>query len=272
MQWEKPYIEQIITSLNPHGRVLQVGFGDGFAAQCLRNFPLFEHVIIEKDPSHMQAAKEFAAKHPKTQVIEDSWQKALATCGEFDVIYFHDVLLKDISVMQQSQEKGKHALHQGKHALELANKLFPDLRSKKYTMADLEKFYHEEGKKHPEGLVKFLFELYHHQQITHEIYHDFSKKHGLDLYVAPMKEEPKEREEGHVFLEEALKKHLKHGGRFSMFCLEPTSKYEDPKFFEEIITNPHLHYEEKLIDVKVPQDCPYYKGSQALVVVVHKVK
>jgi hypothetical protein len=271
MQWEKPYIQQIISALAPHGRVLQVGFGDGFAAQCLRENPLLEHVIIEKDSSHIAAAKEYALKHPKTQVIENNWQKVLKTLGEFDAIYFHDVLLKDISVMQHSQDLGKIVLSQGKKALDLAHELFPDLMKKKYSLEDLETFFQNEGKKHPEETVRFLFELYKHHQISHEIYHDFSKKHGLPIYVAKMKEEPKEVEEGHLFLIEAFHKHLKKGGRFTMFCLDPTSKYEDPKFFDEIITNPHVNYQEKLIDIQVPQDCPYYKGTQALVLVVEKV-
>lgn len=272
MQWEKPYIEEIILALAPHGRVLQVGFGDGFAAQCLKQHPLFEHVIIEKDPDHVAAANEFASKHPNTKVIAENWQKVLSSLGEFDAIYYHDVLLKDISVLQHSQDQGKLVLNQGKKALELANELFPDLKKTKYSMADLETFFLEEGKKHPEETTRFLSELYQQHQITHEIYHDFSKKHGLPLYVAKMKAEPKEIEEGHVFLIEALDKHLKKGGRFTMFCLDPTSKYEDPQFFDEIVTNPNVHYQEKLIDIKVPQECPYYKGAKGLVLVVEKVK
>jgi hypothetical protein len=271
MQWEKPYIQQIIDSLSPHGRVLQVGFGDGYPSELLKEHPLLELVIIEKDPALFPLAQAFAQKHPTTHVIFKPWQQALEDLGSFDVIYFHDVLLKDISVMQQAQERGKHVLLQGKHALALAHDLFPDIHKNKYTLDDLETFFLTEGKKHPQELVRFLYELYENHQITHETYHDFSKKHGLSLYVAKMKQEPKPTDEGHLFLQQALAHHLKKGGRFSMFCLDPISKYEDPGFFDQIITNPDIDYHEKLIEVNVPKDCPYYQGSSALVITVHKV-
>lgn len=272
MQWEKPYIKELITAIAPHGRVLQVGFGDGFASECLREHPLVEHVIIEKDLAHVALANGFAAKHPKTHVIDQPWQKALASCGSFDVIYFHDALLKDVSVLKHSQEQGKLVLNQGKKALAFAHEAFPDLKKKKYSTQDLEEFYHNIGRKYPEDTGRFLAELYHDHQISHEMYHDFSKKHHIPLYVAPMKAEPKEIEEGFVFLQEALKHAMKPGSRFTMFCLDPTSRYEDPEFFDAIITNPHINYKESYIDVQVPSECNYYNGHQALIMVVEKVK
>ncbi len=73
------------------------------------------------------------------------------------------------------------------------------------------------------------------------------------------------------FLSCALKKHMRKGSRFSCFLEDPTSKFEDKKFFDHIITNPYLDYVENWIDIQVPENCKYYKGNTALVITITKM-
>ena len=52
-----------------------------------------------------------------------------------------------------------------------------------------------------------------------------------------------------LFLEQCLTNHMRKGSRFSCFLSDPTSKYHDKVWFEKIITNPFLDYEERRIPV-----------------------
>ena len=66
------------------------------------------------------------------------------------------------------------------------------------------------------------------------------------------------------FLEQCLSSHMRKGSRFSCFLSEPTSKYGDKVWFEKIITNPFLDYEERRIPVEGP------KPHEALVITITK--
>ena len=38
MEWEKPYMEECINVLQPHGNVLEIGYGLGYSASQIRKF------------------------------------------------------------------------------------------------------------------------------------------------------------------------------------------------------------------------------------------
>ena len=63
---------------------------------------------------------------------------------------------------------------------------------------------------------------------------------------------------------------MRKGSRFSCFCNNPSSKFEDAQFFEHIIMNVNVDYHEKLIPVEVPKECEYYPFNEALVMTVEK--
>ena len=55
----------------------------------------------------------------------------------------------------------------------------------------------------------------------------------------------------HAFLEKGLN-HLNKGGRFSAYLNGQNSKYEDSKFTDAIINNPHVEYKETSVKIKTP--------------------
>ncbi len=73
------------------------------------------------------------------------------------------------------------------------------------------------------------------------------------------------------FLGECLASHMRTGSRFSCFLSSPVSKFEDEKFFNEIITNPYLDFHEEEIVLEVPPQCDYFSGSKALVITITKM-
>jgi hypothetical protein len=286
MEWEKPYMEACIDALHPCGDVLEIGFGLGYSATRIQSYHPNSHTIVEFHPTVAQEARRFAAKHPGVRIVEDTWQQALSTLGVFDCIFFDDYPLyseEEMKKMEESSASSHLLLEKGKKLIESVEKELPQLKTIRYSDADLAAFI--SGAAAPGAhLLRFLKELKAQDQITEE---QLSKMLQLMLsssrttqeeidhcFQAPLKKEPfalsGKGDRLFEFLSACLKSHMRIGSRFSCFLSSATSKFEDKRFFEEIITHPSLDYTEKVITLDVPENCSYYSGKEALVITLTK--
>ncbi len=88
MEWEKPYMEECINVLQPHGNVLEIGYGLGYSASQIRKFNIKSHTIIEADDKVYKNLVNWA--DDKTIPVKGYWQKELKNLGKFDCIFFDD--------------------------------------------------------------------------------------------------------------------------------------------------------------------------------------
>ena len=101
MSWEKPYMQACIDELQPHGDVLEVGFGMGYSANQIQKYKPTSHTIIEMDDNVITRAKLDLGFHPtlgyydNVKWIHGTWQKELRNLGTFDYIFFDDYPLID---------------------------------------------------------------------------------------------------------------------------------------------------------------------------------
>ncbi len=282
MEWEKPYMEACIDALRPSGDVLEIGFGCGYSARRIQKYHPKSHTIIECDPVVCEKARLFAQEHPGVVIVEDTWQNAFARLGVFDVIFFDDYPLESDETLSalEEEKKASHALlAQGNDLLREVKKLFPHIHQIRYTDADLEGFLEQVLKSEEtpkEHIVHFFEELKTHNQIDCAQYDRvWQKLTPLGFQKKEIQMEKKSwvhfrgpNEKVYLFLEEALKNHMRKGSRFSCFLSSSLSKLEDPKFFQEIILNPYLDYHEEKIAIEVPKNCTYYTDKEALVMVI----
>jgi hypothetical protein len=91
MEWEKPYMEECINTLQPHGDVLEIGFGLGYSANQIRKYNIKSHTIIEPDNKIYNNLVNWA--DDKTICIKGYWQNELKKLGKFDCIFFDDFAL-----------------------------------------------------------------------------------------------------------------------------------------------------------------------------------
>tara|TARA_R100000951_G_scaffold90495_1_gene78785 strand:- start:508 stop:1122 length:615 start_codon:yes stop_codon:yes gene_type:complete len=91
MEWEKPYMEECINVLQPHGDVLEIGYGLGYSASQIRKFNIKSHTIIEADDKVYKNLVNWA--DDKTIPVKGYWQKELSELGKFDCIFFDDFAL-----------------------------------------------------------------------------------------------------------------------------------------------------------------------------------
>ncbi len=251
MEWEKIYVAALMESLHPFGDVLQVGFRSNFVANEIHKYLPRSHVLIESHAPQIPDAKEWAKKHGA--VFEEmAWRQALPRLGVFDTIFFAG----------SNEETPLWALEAKGVAKEIEAQI-PQLTKMRYTDADLEPFCKASAKEAPESLYRFLHELEQNGQISKEQKEKMIKKFHLKKGPEVLPIRKKHLDVTFVFLKECLTLHMRKGSRFSCFLEDPTSKYEDPRFVDEIIANPWVDYREKT--VSIPQ-----KG-EVLILVVEKL-
>lgn len=284
MEWEKPYMQACIQAIDPHGDVLEVGFGCGYASDFIQEFNPKSHTIVEYHPVVAKKARKWARGKKNVYIIEDTWQSALKKLGKFDAIFFDDYPLETEAEMEEKKEQvnqGHEVLKQGNAILNEVQKKVSHLKNIHYAQRDIDEFLDlidlEERPK-PKHLIQFFYDLKKGDQLD-----EFNLKLVLEKLTAAkliakddLLEYQKLSSEKKVFqhqgdrlflfLDLCLKNHMREGAVFSCFFEDPTSKYLDQKFMDHIITNPFLDYREEWIPIDVPAHCNYYKGDQALVV------
>ena len=269
-EWEKPYLEAIVNALRPHGEVLEVGFESGFAATLIQRCSPKKQTIIESHAKTAHLANEWSRGHKDVCVIEGTWQQTLPKLGVFDAIFFNERSLESLSDRTQKQQAGNLALKKGKETFAFVDEKLPGLQEVRYSDQDIEKFYEIIGKRHRDQMSYFISELKMRGQISKEQYEKYLQAYSLqrtEVKAAGIKV-PKRTDPVFLFLKECLQKHMKKGSRLSCFFNDPISKYEDPLFFEEVITNPAIDYQEHLISIKSSELYPFH---EALVMVIEKL-
>ena len=93
MRWEKPYMEKCVEVLKPHGDVLEVGFGMGYSATAINNYPLRSYTVLEKDQKVIKKFNKWKLKqnNKKIKLIEGLWQYTVPYLSKkYDCIFFDD--------------------------------------------------------------------------------------------------------------------------------------------------------------------------------------
>lgn len=242
---EEKVIESLIDLLHPKGDVLQIHEKSGSAAAQIQKHPIKRHVVIEPDP--LQAAK--IAKYPQITVIAKSWKLAQEGLGVFDTIVL-DRSYEDLASpnMEQKQGLAASALSKEKEIMEMVQRELPQLFEMKYSDEDLHAFCIEMKQLQPARLSVFLHQLKQQGQISQAQYDKVIKEHGLkkeEAALLPVQFSPKEDLIFQVLVS-CLELHMKTGSRFA--CLLNGSNLENPSFFNEVITNPLIDYQEKRIN------------------------
>lgn len=243
---EKLYIKELVEALRPGGDVLEVGFRSGFAADEIQKYHPKSHTIIESGDS--AEAKKWAEKH-HAEVIEGTWRQVLPRLGVFDAIFF-----------AAADPEMPQFLKTGAEVLNRVQEEIPQLSRIRYADAELEPFCAKAAADAPEQLFRFLQDLKYNGQISEEQMERMIHKYKLKGKEAP----PKSGfDTVFPFLKECLSLHMRIGSRFTCFLENTVSKSEDPRFFEQIVTNPNVEFREWTIHIP--------KNGKGLIVLVEKL-
>jgi hypothetical protein len=293
MEWEKPYMQACIDALEPFGDVLEVGFGCGYSAEFIQNYKPRSHTIIEYHPVVVKRAEEWAKKYKNVKIVHDTWQEAIHKLGVFDTIFFDDYPLQsgaDTLYLEQVGNEASKIVQEGKEILHHVQEKFSFLKNIRYDDEDMEYFFQhliERESIDKAHFLPFFYDLKIKGNITDMQFEKVVARLETEALVTAEirgeffgtieKLKPQDpytfNERGDrffEFLELCLKEHMRVGSKFSCYLDRPTSKYEDEKFFNHIITNPALDFKEHTVHVDVPKNCKYYPYDEALVIVITK--
>jgi hypothetical protein len=269
MDWKKSYIELLIDELHPFGDTLEIGFGLGDSAARIQTYKLKSHTIIEIDPQITEKAKLWGNKHENVKVIQGPWQNVLSQLGVFDVIFFNDYPLEsEMEILRQLSPEEATEISSNVETLlgELEEQM--SQMTAQFSDKELDDFNQQVGQFNLKNWTKFLSNLKDRGNISKIQYENAIKKYHLqDELKNSSNNDTKQADPMLLFLEECLKNHMRKGSRFSSFLPVSKSKYEDPLFFDRIITNPELDYTENLIPIKISNG----KSKEVLLFVVKKV-
>lgn len=250
---KKSYIEALIKELRPSGNVLEIGYGFGDGAEAIQRFNPKSHTIIENIPEVAKEAKKWAGRHPNVTIIEDNWQDVLPKLGIFDAIFYNDYPLdNEIDLMQTlSTEDASLIAMRSKELLKMLEEELSQFNVS-YSDNEIDEFCQKLGSRNFKELYNFFTKLKESGHITPKQFDDVIKKYQLVRKESKVKSFDFKIQADTLldFLNECLNNHMHKGSRFTAYLNDRTSKYEDSRFFDEIITNPYLEYKENLIPLK----------------------
>jgi len=264
----KPYLETFIDQIEVSGDVLDIGFALGYTADRIQFHKPKSHTIIEPDAAIAEKAIVWAKSHPTVTIIQDTWEKALPKLGIFDHIILDDFCPDIDATHDHSCEPGNFLVKQGRELNAMVNELIPDLTGIKYSDSDIETFFNKIGEGHKSELSYFLQELKGNGQISPEQYEKAVSKYKLDIENGKISNKVKKRvNPSFQLLQDCLERHMRKGSCFSCFSSCGISKFEIPEFFEVIVTNPYIDYQEKIFTVEDP-----HCSAKVLISIVEKLR
>ena len=263
--WGEPSVRALMEPLLP-GKILEVGFGSGYSAGRIEVIHPKQHIIIEPHPQLAANAVRWAGSNPRVGIIEDSWENALEDLGVFDVIFFN-LITPDVHA---ARETGNLIVKQGKELIDTVNEQLPQLTKTRYSDADIDYFFAQLGQHMGKEKSKFIHDLKENGQVTDEQYEQILDRHHLKKMESSKPAVVENQKDTLLaFLEACLAKHTRRGSRIFCFISSGQSQFDNPQFFEKIITNPNVKYHEKTLVIDTPKGQP---SASALLGIVERIQ
>lgn len=273
-EWEKPYMEAWVNILKPHGNVLEIGFGSGWAASYIQEHKPKSHTIIEVDSLLAKKAKE---KYSKIKFVEGEWEEQLPQLGTFDTIFsdsYTRYTKEDIASMKSNIKKIQARVaefEKAKQGIASQLKKFAGIPMSDQQLDGLKQHIDQRGDVTPADIHSFLDTLIFQRNITESQAKAFLKKYKIPP-ASPSEQTPVSflADPFLLFVHTCLNQHMKKGSRLSCYVNLGAFKEWEVNFKNYLLARGDIRYEERTVDVEVPSDCDYCAGNQALFFVIEK--
>jgi len=286
MEWEKPYMEACINALKPEGDVLEIGFGLGYSASHIQIFSPKSHTIIECNADVTKKAKLWAKERPNVNIIEGTWQEKMGQLGKFDQIFFDDYAPMTKEEVDKVKSETKIFEEQSAENAKKKERILEQLKQfkgVKFSDEQLGLFgIYIEGKANTthEEVISFINGLVKQENIVKEqadvFLQGYTQKHGIkledinSLSTIGRADSPLIGDRLFHFFELCLNNHMALGARISSYIDYYEFKKKEAVFHDFLEKREDVTFKEETISVEVPENCTYYEGNKALVLVIEK--
>jgi hypothetical protein len=260
--WQVAILENVLETSKSLGNTLQIGYGSALPLEVIGLLDFTHYTIITENQNIPLTIE----KRSSVTLSKESWQEMLDKCDLFDTIIFNGLNFEKTTILQEEKGKGLLLMKEASRVLSSVNESLPHLTTIQYAIEDLTSFFDEVKSSGCETLSRFANELKSNRQISDESYKLLQKKYAL-IDSAASTIARREIDPISACLFSSLTGPLKQGGRFIAICPDCISKFEDPLFFEKVITDPNYNFSESTLSYQNGSD----PSCEVLVYVVEKV-
>ena len=238
--WKRKAQQALVKELSPSGKVLQIGSGHADLGELVKSYQPTSHTVLEGE-----------------------WLGELKDLGAFDTILLLESSIEDdLSLLQRLFPDDLKAVSTVAEAqLQSLEKKYSANR-RQFSDAELDAFCEKAEGEQSKQLPAFFDSLYQNGNITREqldrVQLDLSLESDITYEARP---------DDLVQAAAACVEHLNAGGKIGSLLVQAGSLYEDPDFFEKIITNLDLEYDERQIKVEAPEGMTGADSATAMVIV-----
>lgn len=245
------------------GATLQIGFGNAFSLDDILSLTFSSYTILEKDAEKISKAKDKMV--PEVIFSAQSWQEALEHGALYDTIIFNGLDTEELLFTDQAKQAGHLFLSRAEQIISNIHRDMPHLTTIQYGFDELSSFFDKQQTEDKTVISRFAMELKQNKQISDDVYTALKERYGLIEDKVTAKENIKIDPITSCLLQ-VLEKHLHPRGKFIALSPCAISKFEDPFFFEKIITDVRYNFHETCF----PWQKDASSSKEALVFIVEK--
>jgi guanidinoacetate N-methyltransferase len=112
--WQIPLMRTMaFVATEPHGDLLEIGFGRGVSASIIQEMGVRSHTLVECNESVIERFHRWKAGYPGRQIhlLEGRWQDVTGKFAEYDSIFFHTYPLNEEEYLDQALNSATFAEH-----------------------------------------------------------------------------------------------------------------------------------------------------------------
>jgi hypothetical protein len=217
--------------------------------------------------------RQWAKKHPQVKILEGSLQEKLPQLEEFDAIFLGGY----VPAISEESVQSDQVMKQAQKAKKSLLSAFEEFKDLKFSDAEIHEFSQTALDKPGvtlDQVEEFLEKLTRQKNITTQQKEScLNALHKNFPKGAPESIEQQAWQLGNpliLFIQYCLDNHMRPGASLSMRLLTTDSPKKNPEFAKNILGRKDITYNEKIVPVTIPADCPYFQGKEALVFVIKK--
>lgn len=234
--------------LKPFGNVLEIGFRKEISEELLLQYRPKSLTILDSSEVQKEALEKWHELHPTVHCLYGSYKETLSTLGRFDLILIHqDKKKEDLELYHfLFPKKAAKNLTESQKMIQSLEGMMSQVQNR-YSDGEVDDFYTKIGYLHPLEMPRFFKKLSANGNISKEQYDRIAQKY--DFATLERSRMSSEDDSLIRLLEILIEKQLVVGGRCFFCSTNNSSKYDDPLFFETIITDQRVEYSEKSVQI-----------------------
>jgi len=265
-----PFLKALIDYAKPKLTILEIGFSGSASTEYLHSkYPSNKHVIVEPHAEKVVEAKKLTKGIDNLEVIQADIKDIFPSLGKFDLILINGFpfeVEENMFLTAEQLKQAQEVLKEIKDFRKEHQKELDVIESYKYEDKDLEAFIEAIPKDKNLQIMRFLLQLQEKHQISSEQYNRLVAKYQFKTkeYRHPLLDFQNDPSSFITFVSESINNHLNAEGKIICYLSRNDSKFNDPQFFEKVIAEEGIQYQEESLNIPV-EETQFFQAQVACI-------